>query len=235
MTDAAQIQRDYYEATASSYDLNHAEREHVVALHFLAAFIELHGFRSVLDVGAGTGRAMRFLKARFPDLVVKGLEPVEGLRRIGHANGIPEEDLIEGDGARLPFPDATFDLVVEFAVLHHVAKPQEIVAEMVRVASKGVAISDANFMGQGSRSVRFLKLTLFKLGLWPFADFIKTYGRGYTISEGDGLAYSYSVYQNVRQLRRYFSSVRLLSTAGDDGEFGLMTTAPHLLVFAHRS
>lgn len=234
MTDAAQIQRAYYEETAQSYDDSHAEREHVVALHYLAAFIELHDIRSVLDVGAGTGRAMRFLKARFPHLVVKGIEPVEGLRRIGHQKGIPEEDLVDGDGTRLPFPDDAFDLVVEFAVLHHVPKPQDVVAEMIRVAGRGVAISDANFMGQGPRPVRALKLALYKLGLWPLADFVKTRGKGYTISEGDGLAYSYTVYQNVGQLRRAFPSVHLLSTAGGDGDHGSMTTAPHLLVIGHR-
>lgn len=235
MPDPAQIQRAYYEETAQSYDESHAEREHVVALHYLAAFIELHDIRSVLDVGAGTGRAMRFLKVRFPDLVVKGIEPVEGLRRIGHHNGIPEGDLVDGDGTRLPFADGAFDLVVEFAVLHHVPKPQNVVAEMIRVAGKGVAISDANFMGQGSRPVRFLKFALYKLGLWPLANFVKTRGRRYTISEGDGLAYSYTVYQNLGQLRRAFPSVRLLSTSGVDGDIGLMTTAPHLLVIAHRA
>lgn len=232
--DAANIQRAYYERTADSYDDSHAEREHLVALHLLAAFIELHGVKSVLDVGAGTGRAMRFLKARFPTLVVKGIEPVEALRRIGHKHGIPENDLVDGNGMSLPFGDGSFDLVVEFAVLHHVPKPEELVAEMIRVARNGVALSDANFMGQGTRLLRLLKLALYQLRLWPLADFIKTRGKGYTISDGDGLAYSYTVYQNIEQLRRVFSSVHLMSTAGDDGNFGLMTTAPHLLVIAHR-
>lgn len=234
MTDATEIQRVYYEKTADSYDNSHAEAEHVVALHFLAAFIELHGIKSVLDVGAGTGRAMRFLKGHFPNLVVKGIEPVEALRRIGHENGISDQDLVDGNGTSIPFSDGSFDLVIEFAVLHHVPQPQTVVAEMIRVAKKGVAISDANFIGQGSRPLRTLKFAFYKLGLWPIVNFLKTRGKGYTVSEGDGLAYSYTVYQNLLQLRREFSTVRLLSTAGTEGEFGMITTASHLLVLANK-
>jgi ubiquinone/menaquinone biosynthesis C-methylase UbiE len=95
--------------------------------------------KSVLDVGAGTGRAMRFLKARFPDPVIKGLEPVESLRSCGHAQGILPEDLIDGDGANLHFPDHSFDLVCEFAVLHHVRRPEMVIAEKTRVTANLLA------------------------------------------------------------------------------------------------
>lgn len=184
MTDAVALQRAYYEATAASYDASHVEHEHIVALHFLAGYIELGGVRSVLDVGAGTGRAMRFLKARFPNLVIKGVEPVDGLRRRGHAQGIPEHDLLAGDGAALPFPDQSFDLVCEFAVLHHVRRPQSVIAEMSRVAARMIAISDCNFMGQGPHWLRHVKCGLWRAGLWPLADWIKTRGKRYTYSEG---------------------------------------------------
>ena len=66
MSDAVSSQRMCYEATAETYDSEHGEREHVVALHLLAAYIQLNGICGVLDVAAGTGRAMRFLKTLFP-------------------------------------------------------------------------------------------------------------------------------------------------------------------------
>jgi ubiquinone/menaquinone biosynthesis C-methylase UbiE len=163
--DAVTRQRNYYEATAESYDTSHTEREHLVVLHLLAGYIELAGVKSVLDVGAGTGRAMRFLKARSPHLTIKGVEPVEGLRLRGHAQGIPPGDLVEGDGAHLQFPDLSFDLACEFAVLHHVPRPQIVVAEMTRVAARMLAISDCNFMGQGAPWLRALKRGLWGAGL----------------------------------------------------------------------
>lgn len=228
---AQDIQRDYYSRTANLYDEAHVEREHVVALHLLAAFIEFSGITSVLDVGAGTGRAMRFLRNRFPQLIVKGIEPVAELREIAYRSGIPESDLIDGDGTALPFTDASFDLVCEFAVLHHVRRPEQVVEEMNRTAGKAVAISDANFMGQGHPFVRVLKWWLFHCRLWGLANYVKTKGKGYTISDGDGLAYSYTVYQNLSQLQRRWKRVNIVSTAGNaDNPRGLETSATHLLL-----
>jgi ubiquinone/menaquinone biosynthesis C-methylase UbiE len=233
LTDAVELQRAYYEATAAQYDAAHVEREHVVALHLLSAFIELHGIRSVLDVGAGTGRAMRFLKARFPELVVKGIEPVDALRQRGHAQGILESDLVAGDGSALPFPDRSFDLVCEFAVLHHVRRPERVVAEMSRVAAKMMAISDCNFMGQGPAWLRSVKLGLWRLGLWPLADWIKTRGKGYTESEGDGIAYSYSVFQNLKLIRAGWQDVQVYATSPNGGTYmGPLTGAGHVLLVA---
>ena len=233
MADAVARQRKYYKSTAEDYDRAHVEREHVVALILLAAYIDISGIRSVLDVGAGTGRAMRFLKARFPDILVKGIEPVEGLRRKGHAQGIPEADLVDGDGALLRFPDRSFDLVCEFAVLHHVHRPEIVVGEMTRVADKMVAISDCNFMGQGPGWLRQIKRGLWGIGLWPIADFVKTRGKGYTWSEGDGVAYSYSVFQNLPQIRTAWEDVNVVATCRNVGwHADPLTGAAHVLLVA---
>lgn len=235
MTDAVTRQRAYYEATASSYDTAHVESEHVAALHLLAAYIELVGIKSVLDVGAGTGRAMRFLRARFPDLLIKGIEPVDALRLKGYAQGIPEVDLIGGDGETLPFADGSFDLVCEFAVLHHVPNPGIVVAEMSRVATRMIAISDCNFMGQGSPWLRRVKCTLWRTGLWPLADWVKTRSKGYTFSEGDGIAYSYSVFQSLRQIQRAWSDVQIMATSANGACVGgPLMGAAHVLLVAQR-
>jgi hypothetical protein len=84
---------------------------------------------------------------------------------------------------------------------------------MLRVAGRAVFISDCNNFGQGSLLGRGLKQCLNALHLWPLADFIKTRGRGYTLSEGDGLAYSYSVFNDYRQIREKCRSVHVLNTS----------------------
>lgn len=233
MSKEVEIQRQYYAQTANSYDQMHLakDQEHILALHLLASYIEFYQIRSVLDVGAGTGRAVLWLKNRFPDLVVKGIEPVTALREQGYTKGIPLEDLIDADAYQIPFPDQSFDLVCEFAVLHHVKEPEKVVREMSRVADKMVCISDCNFMGQGSLPLRLLKYMLFSLSLWPVADWIKTKGKGYTISEGDGLAYSYSVYQSLRTLHKFWKNLRVTSTGGtSDTLFGPIISAGQLLL-----
>lgn len=233
MDKSAELQRKYYESTAHGYDTSHVEREHVVALHMLAAFVEMNQVRSILDVGAGTGRAMRFLKERFPGMEVKGIEPVDALRQRGHAQGIPEEDLIAGDGSALPFADGAFDLVCEFAVLHHVRDPDKVVAEMTRVAARMIAISDCNFLGQGPAWLRMAKLGIWGAGLWRVADWLKTRGKGYTYSEGDGIAYSYSVFQSLPQVRAAWKDVQIYPTSPDSGRrAGPLVNAGHLLLIA---
>jgi hypothetical protein len=58
------------------------------------------------------------------------------------------------------------------------------------------------------------------------ADHIKTKGRGYTISAGDGLAYSYSVFDNYQQIQKKCSRIHLLNTM--DGQINFYRTASHI-------
>ncbi len=223
-------QRRYYTETAAEYDAAHLEverdLEHGLALALLVGAIDHLGIDSVLDVGAGTGRTVSHLLARFPKLRVVGVEPVAALREQGHAKGIGPELLTDGDGERLAYPDGSFDLVCEFATLHHVPRPSLVVAEMLRVAKKAVFISDSNSIGQGSAPARLLKRTSRALGLWPLLVLAKTRGKGYHYSEGDGIFYPYSVFDNDEQVRRACRSVHILNTApaGIDPR----STSPHV-------
>lgn len=223
-----EMQRRYYAETAGQYDAMHVNEndEHYFALAFLAAILDYLEIQSVLDVGAGTGRAMEYLKRAKPGLVIVGIEPSGALRETGYAKGLSREELIDGDATSMNFEDGAFDLVCEFAVLHHIKNPERAVAEMLRVAGKAIFISDSNNFGQGSALVRLIKQLLNSMGLWKIADLIKTGGKGYTISEGDGLAYSYSVFDNYRQIREKCERIHLLNTI--DGHFNLYRSASHV-------
>src|SRR5271156_5254098 len=134
--DEIEKQRQYYAETAVQYEAMHVgeKDEHSFALSFLAGLLDYLEVKSVLDVGSGTGRAIQYLKRRRPDVRVVGIEPVKELRDIGHSQGLSKDELIDGDATRLPFETGEFDLVCEFAVLHHLRKPELAVAEMLRVA-----------------------------------------------------------------------------------------------------
>jgi len=208
-----EIQRAYYASTAANYDAMHVadHDEHYLALEYVAGFMAMSGLTSVLDVGSGTGRAVRYLAER--GMQVKGVEPVpELIERAVGKNGISPDLIIRGTGESLPFPSASFDAVCEFAVLHHVPQPDKIVAEMIRVARRAIFLSDSNRFGQGPMTARVAKLALYRLGLWPLANWAKTRGRGYLLSEGDGLSYSYSVYDSLDQLMAWADRVFLLPT-----------------------
>jgi ubiquinone/menaquinone biosynthesis C-methylase UbiE len=216
------LQRDYYASTAQAYDSMHVDvqDEHSFALAILAALVKFHGYESVLDIGSGTGRALLELESLCPGLHCVGVEPVEELRKVGHAKGVSPENLIDGRGDALDFADNSFDVVTEFAVLHHVPKSRAVIKEMCRVARKMLIISDCNFVGQGGLLVRCLKRVLFGLGLWPLVTWIKTGGKGFSISEEDGISYSYSVFQDIGYLRKFWKRIYTIPTHGESGDDG---------------
>lgn len=214
MGDQVAIQREYYRKTAAQYDESHVNvsGEHDFALAFMLSMIDFLSIGSMLDVGSGTGRALLRAKQAYPNLNLLGIEPVLELRELGHAKGLAQHELIDGDAQNLTFSDGVFDLVCEFGALHHIPKPSRVISEMLRVARKAIFVSDSNNFGQGTIVSRTAKQMLRALGLWKAADFVKTRGKGYTISEGDGLAYSYSVFSDYDEIVRHCKSVHLLNT-----------------------
>ena len=137
-----EAQRASYARTASQYDAMHVEEgdEHYRALDWLSNLITQNDIKSLLDIGSGTGRTIRYLKDRHP-IRYLGIEPVEALRVAGHAKGVPADELADGNALALDFADDSFDVVCEFGVLHHVKDHRRAVAEMCRVASRGVFLS----------------------------------------------------------------------------------------------
>ena len=231
------LQRGYYRDTAGRYDTLHVRGngdgnlgEHDLAAAFMIGAIPRLGVRSVLDIGSGTGRALSHLKASLPHLRIVGIEPSSELRAEGYRKGLTEEELVDGDAQALSYPAGAFDLVCGFGSLHHMPRPSDAVAEMLRVARTAVFISDSNNFGQGGLLSRFVKQALNACGLWPLADFIKTQGKGYTVSDGDGLAYSYSVFNDYRRIRKACDSVHILNT--DGARINPYRSASHVAVLA---
>lgn len=212
-----QIQHDFYTSTAERYDAMHVapEDEHYTALSFISALIDGFGYRSVLDVGTGTGRGMKHFLERHDGLEVRGVEPVRAMiDQAERHNRVPVGSITESGGDPLPFADDAFDAVCELGVLHHVADPDAIVREMARVARSAVFLSDANRFAGGGFLHRAAKYGLYRLGLWPAAYRLATGGRPYHLNPGDGaVVYSYSVYDSLPLLNEWADRVFLVPTA----------------------
>lgn len=240
MNPAAQAQKEYYERTAHRYDEMHvaAGDEHHVALKYVSGLIQQQGIKSILDVGCGTGRALKYLLQANPDVWSQGIEPVEALaRRAVEDNCIPRERICLANGQAIPFADHSFDAVCEFGVLHHVPEPGAVVREMIRVARKAIFLSDENRFAHGSAISRWGKLTLCKLGVFHAAYQLKTRGKGYRYSEGDGVAYSYSVYDAWEMLSGWADRLFVIPTDGVPAGRGWMhplMTSFHVLLCAIR-
>jgi ubiquinone/menaquinone biosynthesis C-methylase UbiE len=215
-SDPVDTQLAHYAATAHKYDELHAADEdhhgYGLAEQFMLSVVEHLGIRSILDIGCGTGRVLLKIKEKMPDVEAVGIEPSPELRSVGYARGLSSTQVIDGDAMNLAFSDGSFDLVCEFGMLHHIAKPSKAVSEMLRVSRKAIFITDNNQFGQGSKLLRLLKQTINAAGLWRFANLIKTKGKGYGISEEDGLAYSYSLFNDYKQIAKICQSVHMLNT-----------------------
>lgn len=128
---------NYYDKYASKNPIERALMRGF--LQAVTGFYERMAPATVLEVGCGEGRLAQHLvtTARRPqrfvacDLelgaVTSGLDPIIELQ----AASIYE----------LPFPDATFDLVVCCEVLEHLHEPERGLAEVARVARRGAIVS----------------------------------------------------------------------------------------------
>jgi ubiquinone/menaquinone biosynthesis C-methylase UbiE len=211
----AREQLAYYAITADRYEADHVHDgdEHDFALRHVAFYLRWIDARSVLDTGCGTGRAMRFLRESLPHVSVRGNDPSEELLAIAvRDHGVPADALDCCPSERLPYGDSSFDAVVATGVLHHVADPEKVVAEMLRVARIAVFISDGNVYGQGGHVAKCGKRLLARAHLLRPVNWLRRRGHHWFYSPGDGIAYSYSVFDSVPQLRKSCSSVVVIPT-----------------------
>ena len=109
-------------------------------LRRLFDFMEPHPGERVLDVGCGPGIVTSALATR--GLEAHGIDLTDAMiREALQADG---GLYTRGDATRLPFRDESFDLTVCRNSLHHLASPEDAVAEMARVVRRGgrVVIED---------------------------------------------------------------------------------------------
>ena len=100
----------------------------------LAALQGAHG--DLLEIGCGAGRNLRAFAHYRPDLRLHGADISERALAEARAAGGPIEYRL-GDALALPYPDASFDIVVLFDLLEHVPDVGAAVAEVARVLRPG--------------------------------------------------------------------------------------------------
>jgi ubiquinone/menaquinone biosynthesis C-methylase UbiE len=236
---AAAIQRRYYERTAHVYDTMHAFEDdaHYLAMKYISGFIDMLAISSVLDVGCGTGRGILHLSQTKPSLRVHGIEPIRALiQQAVNVNAVPHTSITCSSGDALPFADRSFEATYECGVLHHAKNPSAVVKEMMRVSTKAIFLSDENRFAHGSTLARWGKLFLCKTGLFRTAYRVKTFGKGYRLSENDGLAYSYSVFDCTEALSQWADRIILIPLDNDKPKsiFQPLLTCFHILLCAVR-
>jgi SAM-dependent methyltransferase len=103
----------------------------------LRSFVTLGGDERAVDAGTGAGVLALALAPLVREVVGVDLVPelLEQARRL--AADVPNVSFVEGDATRLPFEAFSFDLGATMRTLHHVRRPELVVAELTRVTRPG--------------------------------------------------------------------------------------------------
>jgi ubiquinone/menaquinone biosynthesis C-methylase UbiE len=120
------------ERIAEFQDARAAELEEKVV-----RFLSPSGDERALDSGCGAGALAFALAPHVREVVGVDIVPElleQGRRR---AEEFPNVSFVEADATKLPFELASFDLVGTMRTLHHVARPELVVAELTRVVVQG--------------------------------------------------------------------------------------------------
>ena len=116
------------ERVAELQDARAAELEQQVV-----RFVAPAGDERALDSGTGAGALAFALAPHVREVVAVDLVPElleQGRKRCA---GFPNVTFVEGDATKLPFELGSFDLTASLRTLHHIARPELAVAELVRV------------------------------------------------------------------------------------------------------
>jgi ubiquinone/menaquinone biosynthesis C-methylase UbiE len=106
----------------------------------LVRALDLPKGRRILEVGCGRGVALPPLARTCAPVYLAGLDLdchalAEAVRHV-RGEGVAA-DLFEGDVREMPFPDASFDVVVDFGTCYHIARTEDALAEVSRVLAPG--------------------------------------------------------------------------------------------------
>jgi SAM-dependent methyltransferase len=120
-----------------------------VAEQFMAR-IELRPGTKLLDVACGTGNLALIAARR--GCVTSGLDIASNLVAQARQRARQESldiEFTEGDAEAMPYPDASFDVVVSMYGVMFAPRPERVVSELRRIAKPGGLIALANWTPEG--------------------------------------------------------------------------------------
>jgi SAM-dependent methyltransferase len=121
---------DRFARTAERFAARQDERAAELAAK-VEELVAPRGDERALDVGTGAGALALALAPRVREVV--GVDRVPELLALARERAPANAVFVEGDAEHLPFDDFSFDLACTLRTLHHVARPEVVLAELARV------------------------------------------------------------------------------------------------------
>ena len=94
-------------------------------------------FETLLDAGCGTAPMISLLAEEYPDRTYTGLDLTPAMIEVAKAKGLPNATFVVGDCENLPFPENSFDVVINSQSYHHYPNPQAFWNSVYRVLKPG--------------------------------------------------------------------------------------------------
>lgn len=163
------IVSDWTAETAEWYAANYGE----YATNRLAVdAIDVAPDAVVVDVGCGTGSALRRLAPRLPDGRLIGVDPIPRMLAIARERAAADPngrriEFVEAPAERLPLDDGVADIVLAFDSVDHWGDRDAGLREVARVLRPGgrlVAVKDGGLPG-GAEAARAWRSALDRVGL----------------------------------------------------------------------
>ena len=119
--------------------------------------LELHEGDRLLDVGCGTGAAVRTAAEVAQRAVGVDLSPRMLAEARERARGVPNVEFVQGDSENLPFGEGEFTAVLCTTSLHHYPHPDAAAQEFARVLAPGGRV----VLGDGTSDSVVMKIADF--------------------------------------------------------------------------
>ena len=132
MPDEASIQY-WYDSSEHHKAFNHLietvaeQRKELLYKKRLTQLRETTAFRSILEVGCGTGGFLSFLKSVHPDVAVYGCDLSVHAVEICKQNGI---EAFHSGAEALDYGRYSFDVIVLYEVIEHLVNPESVLAQI---------------------------------------------------------------------------------------------------------
>jgi ubiquinone/menaquinone biosynthesis C-methylase UbiE len=155
MTTHSQRVHEAFSAQAAAFEDAHHNQLFTTDASWLFDSLGLVGAELLLDVAAGTGHAARQLAPRVRAAVALDVTPamLGAGKAAAEREGVENVAFMRGDASALPFLDDSFDVVVTRFALHHVERPYDVLAEIVRCARPGGQIVVADMLADADEAV----------------------------------------------------------------------------------
>src|SRR5256885_5697146 len=125
---------DRFARTAARFVAHQDERADGLAAR-VRRFLGASGDERALDVGCGAGALALALAPLVREVV--GVDRVPELLELARERAPRNATFVEADATHLPYSNGEFDLAGTLRTLHHVTRPELVLAELARVTRPG--------------------------------------------------------------------------------------------------